>query len=118
MKLTLTSDAASRSARLEIAGDLDYGNTTELLDTASELLCGDDGLRDLHLDFAELAFFDSTGLSALLQVHQKASNVGARLHLDNRPAQLERVLEITGTLEHLTAGPAVPAERPDDTEMG
>ena len=118
MKLTLTSDATTRSARLGIVGDLDYGHTGRLLNTVSELLSGDVDLRELHLDFAELAFFDSTGLSALLQVHQKASNVGARLHLDNRPAHLERVLEITGTLDHLTAGPAVPAEHPDDTEMG
>lgn len=84
----------------------------------SEVLSGDAGLRDLHLDFAEAAFIDSTGLSTLLQVHQKAADVGARLHLDNRPAHLDRILAITGVLEHLTSSPPTATEHSDETEMG
>jgi len=103
MKITLSSDSSSRSARIDISGDLDYGHTSQLLSTVSELLSGSAAPLDLHLNFAELTFFDSTGLSALLQVHQKAAQAGARLHLDNRPAHLDRVLEITGTMEYLTS---------------
>lgn len=118
MKLTLSCDVSGRSARIGIVGDLDYGHTGQLLNAVAALLSDNTGLQDLHLDFTELAFLDSTGLSELLQVHRKASDLGVRLHLDNRPAHLDRVLDITGTLEYLSSGPRSNAEHPDGTEMG
>ncbi|MGV0714236.1 STAS domain-containing protein [Mycolicibacterium sp. XJ662] len=118
MKLTVTQDLSTRSARIDITGDLDYGHTGRLLNTVSELLSAETSWQELHLNFAELTFIDSTGLSALFQVHRKASAVGARLFLDDRPAHLDRILDITGVLEHLTSGPAVAAENPDETEIG
>lgn len=118
MKLTLNSDLTTRSARMNIAGDLDYGHTRALLDAVLELLAGDAALRELHLDFTDLGFVDSTGLSALLLIHRRLSRAGVRLHLDNRPARLDRILEITGLLEHLTAGEDDDSGRPDETEIG
>ncbi|RAV18166.1 anti-sigma factor antagonist [Mycolicibacterium sp. GF69] len=117
MKLILSCDVSGRSTRIDIVGDLDYGHTGQLLKAVAALLSNDTRLRDLHLDFTELAFLDSTGLSELLQVHRKASSLGVRLHLDNRPAHLDRVLDITGTLEYLSSGPRSDAGRPDGTEM-
>jgi hypothetical protein len=54
-------------------------------------------------------------LSALLAVHRRTSAAGARLHLDNRPLHLERILQITGVLDHLTATPAPQADAHDET---
>ncbi|MGE2725319.1 STAS domain-containing protein [Mycolicibacterium pulveris] len=112
MKLTWTSEVTDRSARITVTGDVDFGHAARLESTVSDLLKTEPGLQDLHLDFTGLTFLDSTGLSALLQIHRRASELGVRLHLDNRPAHFDRILDITGLLEHLTADPA------EETETG
>lgn len=118
MKLTLKPDVTIPSARIHIAGELAYGQTARLVDAVSQLLSSGAGVTDLHLDFSDLAFFDSTALSVLLLIHGELSRAGVALHLDNRPPQLERVLEITGLLEHLTSGPVTAADRSEETEIG
>ncbi|KUI35913.1 hypothetical protein AU197_18915 [Mycobacterium sp. IS-1590] len=118
MKLTLKSDVTIPSARIHIAGDLNYGQTTPLVDAVSGLFSTDTRVKDLHLDFAELGFFDSTGLSALLVIHREAARYGVVLHLDNRPPHLDRVLEITGLFDHFTSGEATAPARPDEIEIG
>lgn len=106
MKLTLALHTTARSTRVRITGDLDYGSTRLLIDTVSDLLTGDKVPEELHLDFSELAFCDSAGLSGLVVIHRRTCAAGVRLHLDDRPAQLERILTITGLLDFLTAAPA------------
>jgi anti-anti-sigma factor len=59
-------------------------------------------VRDVHLDCAEIDFCDSSGLSALILVHHRVTAAGARPHLDNRRPPLNRLLELTGTMAHLT----------------
>ncbi|MGW4410534.1 STAS domain-containing protein [Nonomuraea sp. NPDC004702] len=91
--------------RVAVTGDLDYNTARELLTTALAALA-DGGLTDLHLDFDGLHFCDSSGLSALLMIHQHAVTAGTRLHLEQRPRVLERLLDVSGTYEHLTGAPA------------
>lgn len=112
MRLTLTTETTTPSVRITVAGDVDFGQAAYLVDSVSDLLHAQPGVQDLHLDFAELTFLDSTGLSALLQIHRQATELGVRMHLDNRPAHLDRILEITGLLQHLTAN------RTEETEVG
>lgn len=106
MKLTLSVHSSAHAARVRVVGDLDYGTAGLLVDTVSELLRDNGTLRDLHLDFTELAFCDSAGLSSLVRIHQRASAAGMHLHLDHRTPQLDRVLNITGLLEFLTTRPS------------
>lgn len=116
MKLTLRVHITDQSARIHVAGDLDYGSTGLLLDNVSELLAEPAGWQDLHLDFAELAFCDSAGLSTLVVIHRRVTAAGLRLHLDQRPAQLERILRVTGLLEFLTTRPASLSS--DESDIG
>ncbi|MGP4056742.1 STAS domain-containing protein [Mycobacterium sp. 4D054] len=116
MKLTLTVHTADQAARVRIAGDLDYGSTPLLLDTVSEVLRRASGLTDLHLDFTDLAFCDSAGLSSLVLIYRRTATAGLHLHLDQRPAQLERILDITGLLNFLTT-PAAQQE-PGESDIG
>ena len=118
MKLTLKSETTIPSTRIHIAGDLDYGHTARLLEAVAEVVAANAGVRELRLDFTELGFFDSTGLSALLIVHRELSRAGVVLHLDNRPPQLDRVLEITGLVDYFTSAPATAPHRPDGIEIG
>jgi anti-anti-sigma factor len=115
MNLTSTFDPTASSAGLHVDGDLDYATAADFVDAVSQLIAEQPTLRSLHLDFTDLTFCDSAGLSALLAVHRRTSAAGARLHLDNRPLHLERILQITGVLDHLTATPAPQADAHDET---
>ena len=118
MNLTLTSDTTSRSAILHIAGDVDYTTTPALVQAAEKLLADQPDLRDLHLDCAQMTMCDSAGLSGLLTIHRLTAAAGVHLHLDRRPKFFDRVLDITGILEHLTAAPnARSARGADAVEM-
>ncbi|MEV4993228.1 STAS domain-containing protein [Streptomyces niveus] len=85
-----------------IEGDLDYDSSQQLLDETREQLSRHPGTRHLRLDCSRLGTCDSMGLATLLAVHRATGAAGVRLHLDGRPASLERVLRLTGTLDHLT----------------
>ncbi|MER6388654.1 STAS domain-containing protein [Streptomyces sp. NPDC059382] len=99
---TLTVEAGPGTARLRLAGDLDYDTSEELVRCAEECLDADARLTDLHLDCAGLEFCDSMGIAILLMIHRKTRAGAVRLHLDNPPPFLERVLHITG-IRHLFA---------------
>ncbi|MGE2729534.1 STAS domain-containing protein [Mycolicibacterium vaccae] len=113
MNLTVTVTSVGSDAHLHVAGDLAYGSTAHLIDTVDRLC--DARVSGLHLDFAELTFCDSAGLSALLLIHRRAGTLGIPLHLDHRPPHLERILEITGLREYLTVAAA---KSSDETEIG
>ncbi|MEW5809256.1 MAG: STAS domain-containing protein [Actinomycetota bacterium] len=105
MTLTLSTDIDGTSTRLAVAGDLDYESTAALVSAVSDALARSSRITDLRLDFTGLTFCDSAGLSGLLLVHRNTSAAGVQLHLDHRPAQLQRLLDITGVLDHLTTRP-------------
>lgn len=112
MNLMLDTDIDGTTLTLRVGGDLDYQSTGELIAAVSESLA-DPTITDLHLEFAELTFCDSAGLSGLLLIHRKTSTAGVHLHLDSRPAQLQRILDITGVLDHLTTPPV--REQPSES---
>lgn len=102
-----TAEAEGGTVLVRVTGDLDLDTCDELLKTVER--CLDDrrerpeGPHDLHLDFSGLDTVDSMGLSTLLTIRRCTDRAGVRLHLDARPLGLERLLDITGTLHHLTA---------------
>ncbi|GAB1340417.1 hypothetical protein ACE1SV_70070 [Streptomyces sp. E-15] len=97
---------------VRIDGELDHETSDDLLgEVTGQLTADETPPRHVHLDFGETTFIDSSGLTALLMIHRRTSAVGAVLHLDNRPAQLERMLQLTNVLDHLTAPPAAAVDR-------
>lgn len=111
MNLSLTTASETdRSATVTVAGELDFVTTNTLVDYVSELLTANETLDDLRLDCADLTFCDSAGLSGLLNIHRQTSPAGIQLHLDRRPPHLERLLDITGILNFLTATPGTSGE--------
>ncbi|MFJ9805441.1 STAS domain-containing protein [Streptomyces wuyuanensis] len=91
------------TVRIEITGDLDHDNAELLLTEITARLEARPHLKDLHLRCAEIGSVDSLGLSILLMIGRRTAAAGARLHLDDRPANLNRLLDLTGTLDHFTA---------------
>ncbi|OKK17208.1 hypothetical protein AMK16_20115 [Streptomyces sp. CB00455] len=108
--LLLLTSAARGAVRIELRGDLDHHCADRLLDAATRALAEHAGLLDLHLDCAGLAAVDSSGLSALLMIRRRTDEAGVRLHLDEPPVMLTRMLTVTGTLKHLT--------RPETAQRG
>ena len=53
----------------------------------------------LLIDMSGLEFMDSTGLRALLQARERAHSKGRRLTLRRGSRQVQRVLELTKTLD-------------------
>ncbi|MFE1440574.1 STAS domain-containing protein [Streptomyces sp. NPDC058739] len=102
---------------ITIGGELDHDTSDDLLSKAGEqLTAGRTPPGDVRLDFHDLAYIDSSGLTALLMIHRRTSALGATLHLDNRPAHLERLLQLTNVLGHLTAPPTPVTVQPADEE--
>ncbi|WP_339127437.1 STAS domain-containing protein [Streptomyces sp. f51] len=104
---TVTVDVRPAALVIHVAGDLDHETCDELMRTVDENFARPDGpgaeFPELRVDFAALAGIDSMGLATLLMIRRRTDAAGARLYLDQRPRTLDRLLEITGTLEHLTA---------------
>lgn len=104
--LRLTTIDTEDTVRIELHGDLDYDNADLLLAAVTTQLGEHPRLHDLHLHCAGLGSVDTMGLSALLMIRRLTSAAGVRLHLDDRSPQLERLLNVTGSLDYLTARPA------------
>ncbi|MEV5581266.1 STAS domain-containing protein [Streptomyces parvus] len=113
--LRLTTVDEQNSVRIELHGDLDHDNADLLVQEATGRLAARPALTDLHLRCARLGAVDSMGLCALLMIARRTAEAGVRLHLDDRPARLERLLNLTGTLGHLTAPPPTRPPAPSAT---
>ncbi|MFF3176933.1 STAS domain-containing protein [Streptomyces sp. NPDC057900] len=114
--LRLTAIDTEDSVRIEADGDLDYDSAGLLLDEVTAQLAARPALTDLHLHCADLGTVDSMGLSALLMIARRTAQAGVRLHLDDRPPRLDRLLRLTGTLDHLTAQPLREAAKAPSAE--
>jgi anti-anti-sigma factor len=90
-------------SRIAVHGDLTFGSAGKLLDAITARLAEEPGLGELCLDCTSLEHCDSYGLSMLLMAHRRAVAAGVSLRLENRPRMLDRMLELTGTVEHLTS---------------
>ncbi|MFI0961195.1 STAS domain-containing protein [Streptomyces sp. NPDC021080] len=103
---TLTVDVQPAALVVHVAGDLDHETCDELMRAVDRHLGdhrGSEGrILELRLDFASLGSIDSMGLATLLMIRRRTDAAGLRLRLDRRTRCLDRLLEITGTLEHLT----------------
>jgi anti-anti-sigma factor len=107
--LRITSDVGSHTARLILDGELDYETTPDLEAAVREVLSSRPELRELRLDCARIRFCDTIGLAGLLGVRRGADNAGMTLVLENRTQALDRLLELTGILRHLTRPPNLDA---------
>ncbi|MEU5281498.1 STAS domain-containing protein [Streptomyces asoensis] len=106
MKLITAPGSDKALVRLEVHGFLDYECADHFLALASRPLEDSPDLRALHLDCRHLDGLDSMGLAMILTLRRRTAAAGVTLSLDNRPPVLERMLDITGTLEYLVPGRA------------
>jgi anti-sigma B factor antagonist len=85
--------------RIAAAGELDIAATPLLERTIRELR--DSGFDHLIVDLRRLSFIDSSGLRLLLELHIAANADSHRLELVPGPPEVQKVFEISGTLNAL-----------------
>lgn len=80
--------------RVQVQGELDMSTSPEL----DQILRREtDAGKRVVVDLSEIAFIDSTGLNTLIKALRACdSNGGALMVSASLPAQVQRVLEITG----------------------
>ena len=97
---TLEIEAETRDATawLTLRGELDLA-TAPALERALAKAAGDSA--PLVLDLRQLGFIDSSGLRVILSAASQAAEAGRRLILVRGQNQVARVLDITGSDQHL-----------------
>ncbi len=98
VQLQISNDRHSEGTVLALAGELDIASAPTFEQAVAELEPVEDSPR-LVLDLSELTFMDSTGLRALLVARQEAGESGRELVLRPGPRQVQRVFELSGTLD-------------------
>jgi anti-anti-sigma factor len=89
-----------------LSGELDMVGSEELQSAVRER-CGE-GTKGVALDLRELTFIDSTGLRAVVSVHDLCRERGCEVDLIPGAPAVQRVFELTGLAEVLPfrRGPA------------
>jgi anti-anti-sigma factor len=98
-----------------VEGEIDHATARSFQHSVFALLAAED--RHLVLDFSDVAFWDSSGLRALVMVAQHLGRAGGRLVVVGA-AKMQRLIEMTGldglisTAPSADAGLAALAETP------
>jgi anti-anti-sigma factor len=104
--ITLTIDVTPRHGAgvlIAAAGELDLVTAAELQARIDAELGGG---HAIDLDLAQVTFVDSTGLRVLVQTTQRAEQAGLSFTLlQPLPAQMRRVLQVTGLDQRLPIAP-------------
>ncbi|MEU9873712.1 MULTISPECIES: STAS domain-containing protein [Actinomadura] len=108
--------SGARSLRIEIEGDLDFHTADRLVATVRTQMEDNPDVRELELACGGMGMCDSAGLAALLMVHRRTAAAGVHLALTGRSVRLDRLLDITGTLDHLTGASAETVKNEDQDQ--
>jgi anti-sigma B factor antagonist len=84
---------------LVLGGELDL--TSSWLVDLPLLKISADGTRSFTLDLSRVTFIDSTGVRAVLAARGLCAARGCEFKVVPGPAQVQRVLELSGLIEHL-----------------
>ena len=86
---------------LRIRGDLDIAVEDDAVNAVANALASAPPSARLVLDLSEVEFMDSSGLRALLRIHNRH---GGQIRLGAVSPVVERLLELTGTLDLFAPG--------------
>jgi anti-anti-sigma factor len=93
-QLTIVTEHENGEAILRVAGALDLAGG-DLLEDAIGPFVGT--TPRVVVDLSEVHFIDSSGLGALIALHQRAADVGGELTLRAPSDAVRRVLDLTRT---------------------
>ena len=115
LPLRLTRRDTAGSPTLAVAGEVDMATAAEFSAGAVSLL--DRATVVAHLDLTEVAFFDSSGIAALVDVQRAFDEASVRLVI--APSRsVTRTLELTGLTNQFSFGPAPVVVRDELSSTG
>ncbi|MFF5173441.1 STAS domain-containing protein [Micromonospora sp. NPDC000089] len=93
--LTIAVDLADREAPvIRVGGDLAFTTSAPLRTEVDQVLATRPPV--LVLDFADLLFLDSTGLSVIVHAWREGQQCGTVVRLRSTPRFLDTILDMTG----------------------
>lgn len=98
--------------RVRLVGEIDHTAVAQLDRAVTELL--DKGVGHLVVDFADLSFFDSACLSALVRARALAEDRESGITLTNVDQYARRILDLTGLSAAFTIEAKAEVADPDD----
>jgi anti-anti-sigma factor len=93
-------------------GEVDIAAVTRLRPTW--LALADTGRPVVVVDLCDVTFIDVAGVGLLVALRNRQLAHGGRVHLRRVPAQVARVLQLTGVAGFLPVEPAPPPRSPAD----
>lgn len=98
LTMTITTNAVNDILTVKLEGRLDTVTSPELEKTMLSIL---DGVTNLVLDFADLAYISSAGLRVLLSAQKRMSKQGS-MKVINVNEDVQEIFEVTGFCDILT----------------
>jgi len=93
--MTITVEFNGTIASIILAGGIDYATQDEFKNANKQALSAE-GITEVHVNFAEATFLDSSGIRALLIIKKEADAQGKSLMLKNCNDYLLEIFEIGG----------------------
>jgi anti-sigma B factor antagonist len=85
---------------IALSGELDLASSPALDEAFERVLASE--AKVLVLDLRQLEFMDSTGLSIIVKAHQAVEDRDPQMYVVNGPAQVQRLLSLTGVAERVS----------------
>lgn len=96
--LASEGDDQARGFRLAAHGEIDVDTAPRLADALDALVDG--GATMVVLDASDIHFLDSSGLRVIVSAGQQLADRGGRLLIEGMSGAVQRVLEVSGVIEH------------------
>ncbi len=114
LSLTIDADADRHHTVVTASGEIDFGNSPALGQILQEAL--DHSADGVEVDLAGIEFCDCSGLNVLLHVRRRAREAAKTLTVRVSSPAVQRLLELTGTVDELTATGAGGDRAPSDPQ--
>lgn len=98
--MTITNTRNNEQLVIAIEGRLDTSTAPQLEKFLSE---NTDGIKDMVIDMAKLAYISSAGLRVILGAHKKMSDIG-KMKIINICDEVMEVFDMTGFTDILVIG--------------
>jgi anti-sigma B factor antagonist len=101
---------------LRLVGEVDLAASI-LLHEVIERVCAI-AVDGIVLDLSEVSFIDSTGVCAVLVLHERCTEQGTELRISSGSKVVQRVFEIAGLLDRLPFVPVGSTDQGSDPNAG
>ncbi|WP_020124720.1 anti-sigma factor antagonist [Streptomyces canus] len=112
LSLTVHADAHGRHTLITASGEIDFNSSPALGQVLQDAL--DQSADGVDVDLAEIGFCDCSGLDILLHVRRRAREAAKTLTVRVSSPAVLRLLELTGTVNVLTATDTSQTPHPAD----